>query len=555
MIPEVKSLESKLKQILYGCVEHVQATKAALYLSASPDLNDKRYELVTSYQYNAVDRNVVTAADDLVDRLSVKRSPFYVNGLASDQRFAEILFRQGTDRLLVAPLFSRGRLVGFIDMRDKAGRKPFDAPDVQAASTIAEQMLQVLTQNKLYGLAPLTLSEEPERQEESSLPNLVRATPPQPHAAQLIPAADVFSPEALRAIEAARQYMSKRQLATTASPARRTVGEADLDALRLLTPAVLAIPGVAVAALSVLGRPANPLTVMAVAPLADDAFDALNTHLNALLKRANQPHGISGRREVLHPFAPHSMPVTSAGITAIVSAPLNQQLVDGLVLTVIFERTAEADANRLLHSFVKSVEPLIDSALSTTSGRSDRQAIAERLLEPDFSRYPDLVDHSREVSAVAQRFARVLELSPAQVETVRIAAFVHDVGLRLLDYERLYRKPNLTPEEMRGLAEHPVIGAALTEPLLGADVAQAVLRHHERVDGKGYPSRLAGAQIPLASRIIQIADAWVAMTARNSYRPSVSRDHALGHLRNGAGSQFDPSLVERFARGIAQIAQ
>ena len=554
MIPEVKSLESKLKQILYGCVEHVQATKAALYLSSSPDLNDKRFELVTSYQYNAVDRNVVTAADDLVDRLSMKRSAFYVNGLASDQRFAELLFRQGTDRILAAPLFARGRLVGFIDMRDKAGKKPFDTPDVQAASTIAEQMLQVLVQNKLYGLAPLALSEEPERQGSVSS-NLVRATPAQGPTQQLIPAADVFSPEALRAIEAARQFMSKRQLSTSAAAGRRSVGEADLDALRLLAPSVLAIPGVAVAAISVLGRPANPLTVMSVAPLADDCFDALNAHLNALLKRANQPHGISGRRDVLHPFAPQSMPVTSAGISAIVSAPLNPQLVEGLVLTVIFERTVDADANRLLHSFVRSVEPLVDAALSTTSGKSDRQAIAERLLEPDFSRYPDLVDHSREVSAVAQRFARALELSPAQVETVRIAALVHDVGLRLLDYERLYRKSSLTPEEMRGLAEHPVIGAALTEPLLGADVAQAVLRHHERVDGKGYPSRLAGAQIPLTSRIIQIADAWVAMTARNSYRPTVGRDQALGHLRKGAGSQFDPALVERFARGIDQIAQ
>ena len=107
MLPELRSIESQLKQILYGCVEHVQATKAALYLSSSHDLNEKRYELVTSYQYNAVDRKIVTANDDLVDRLAVKRSPFYVNGLASDQRLAEMLFRQGNDRLLVAPLFSR----------------------------------------------------------------------------------------------------------------------------------------------------------------------------------------------------------------------------------------------------------------------------------------------------------------------------------------------------------------------------------------------------------------------------------------------------------------
>src|ERR1041384_6431618 len=144
MLAEVKSIENTLKQILYGCVEHVHATKAALYLSASHDLNQKQYEIVTSYQYNPADRKTVTANDDLVDRLTVKRSSFFVNSVSSDQRFAEMLFRQGNDRLLATPLFSRGRLVGFIDMRDKAGKKLFDAPDVDAANQIASQMLRLL---------------------------------------------------------------------------------------------------------------------------------------------------------------------------------------------------------------------------------------------------------------------------------------------------------------------------------------------------------------------------------------------------------------------------
>src|SRR5439155_11680675 len=113
----------------------------------------------------------------------------------------------------------------------------------------------------------------------------------------------------------------------------------------------------------------------------------------------------------------------------------------------------------------------------------DRQRIAEKLLEPDFQRFPDLADHCREVSTLAQRFAAALELQPAQIETVRVAALVHDVGLRLIDYERLYRRAHLTPEEMRAMSEHPIIGAAMVEPLLGHDIAQAVLRHHERVDG------------------------------------------------------------------------
>src|SRR5207248_2532473 len=138
----------------------VQATKAALYLSASHDLNDKRYELVTSYQYNPADRKSVSANDDLVDRLVVKRGAFFINGLGADMRFSEMLFRQGNDRMLAAPLFSRGRLVGFIDMRDKAGKKPFESGDVEAAHGIAEQVLSLLGRKQLFGLAPLALSAE-----------------------------------------------------------------------------------------------------------------------------------------------------------------------------------------------------------------------------------------------------------------------------------------------------------------------------------------------------------------------------------------------------------
>jgi HD-GYP domain-containing protein (c-di-GMP phosphodiesterase class II) len=130
---------------------------------------------------------------------------------------------------------------------------------------------------------------------------------------------------------------------------------------------------------------------------------------------------------------------------------------------------------------------------------------------------------------------------------------LHDVGLRLLDYERLYRRPSLTAEELRGLAEHPVVGAALVEPILGAEVAHAILRHHERVDGKGYPSRMTGHAIPLPSRIIQVCDAWVAMTSPQSYQPVLSRGDAARRIRDAAGSQFDEAIVARFLKSLNEI--
>ncbi|HUP60290.1 MAG TPA: HD domain-containing phosphohydrolase [Thermoanaerobaculia bacterium] len=549
MLAELKKIEAQLKQILYGCVEHVQATKAALYLPASHDLNDKKFELVTHYQYNAADRKLVTANDDLVDRLAVKRTPFFINGLGADQRLAEMLFNQGNDRILAAPLFSRGRLIGFIDMRDKAGKKPFDNRDVDAAKTIADQMLNALAANKLFGVGPIALVDD--NRPNALLSGPLQAAVPVPQAVHASSPGQVFSADALRAIESARQYLSKRQHAVHPA-ARRATTEADLTVVRMLLPATLAIPGAAVAALSAAGSTTNPHAAVAVGPPAGELVDAMLKHLQAWLQRANHAH-MTAAPQFLYPFGTRATPVVASGITTIVTAPLHPQAIDGLLLTVAFERVPEAQAQQSLHVFLQQMAPSVEAAIASASGRYDRSAVAEQLLEPDFRKYPQLADHAHETAIIAQRFARVLELPATQAETIRIAALVHDVGLRLLDYERLYRKANLTAEEMRGLAEHPLVGAALVEPILGSDVAQAVLRHHERVDGKGYPSRMGGQQIPLTARILAVVDAWVAMTARTSYQIPISREQAMARLREGAGTQWDAAIVERFLRALPDI--
>lgn len=551
MLPELKPIESQLKQILYGCVEHVQATKAALYLSVSSDLNEKKYEIVTSYQYNPAGRKVVTANDDLVDRLAVKRSPFFVNGLRTDQRFAEMLYNQGNDRILAAPLFSRGRLIGFIDMRDKAGKKPFENLDVNAAEKIAEAMLGVLARNKLFGLGPVSLVQDPTNPMPAAPGGVVSgqgAIPLAPPAVAPPPSREGFSSTALEAIEAARQFMARRQLSRDTST--RVLDDADLDGVRVILPAVLAIPGAALGAFSAIGHVHNPQIIVAVDTVTEAVVEKLQSHLEAWLKRTNQTR-LMMRPQISVPFGGLGAPITSLGPTF--SAPVNVFSVEGLYLTVAFDRQPDARAQRSLRMMLRQLEQAVETAITTTSGRSERAVMAERLLEPDFQKFPHLADHAREVSVIAQRFARILDLPPSQVETVRLAALLHDVGLRLLDYERLHRRSDLTPDEMKGLAEHPVVGAALVEPLLGADVAQAILRHHERVDGKGYPSRLAGQQIPLPSRIIQIADAWVAMTTPQSYRTAISHAQATSRLREAAGTQFDAALVERFLSGLTDI--
>jgi HD-GYP domain-containing protein (c-di-GMP phosphodiesterase class II) len=184
--------------------------------------------------------------------------------------------------------------------------------------------------------------------------------------------------------------------------------------------------------------------------------------------------------------------------------------------------------------------------MSRRSSGALRMRIAEKLLEPDFSKFPELRAHTDSVLARVEAFGRFLGLSPQDTETLRVLTIVHDVGMRLLDYDRLYRKENPSHDELGILKEHPVVGAALVEPLLGREIARAVLSHHERFEGGGYPNGIRGTDIPLPSRILQICDVYEAMTAKDNYQVPLTHEAAMAVIIRGAGTQFDGDLVMRF---------
>lgn len=127
------------------------------------------------------------------------------------------------------------------------------------------------------------------------------------------------------------------------------------------------------------------------------------------------------------------------------------------------------------------------------------------------------------------------------------AALLHDIGTLGVPNGILAKGGRLDAEEFRQVMEHPALGERLLQPLSQADrLLPAVRHHHERVDGSGYPDGLSGDHIPLFARIIAIADAFTALDADRPYRRRLPRDQAIRTLREGAGTQWDSDLVERF---------
>jgi HD-GYP domain-containing protein (c-di-GMP phosphodiesterase class II) len=157
--------------------------------------------------------------------------------------------------------------------------------------------------------------------------------------------------------------------------------------------------------------------------------------------------------------------------------------------------------------------------------------------------------HSERVALMGAKLAAAVGMGDEQVERIRIAGLVHDVG-KIGVPEAVLRKPGrLTDEEFEQIKRHPRIGYDILQdigPL--RDVLPGVLYHHERWDGRGYPEGLAAGEIPLMGRLLAVADAFDAMSSDRSYRPALPREKVLREMIDCAGSQFDPELAPIFVK-------
>jgi putative nucleotidyltransferase with HDIG domain len=159
--------------------------------------------------------------------------------------------------------------------------------------------------------------------------------------------------------------------------------------------------------------------------------------------------------------------------------------------------------------------------------------------------------HSAAVARYAREVARMLGVDEREQDLIHTAALLHDIGKFIFPDAILLADRKLTDEEWETVKLHPEQGARLVRRIEGyGPVADIIISHHERVDGKGYPHGIGAEDIPLGSRIISVADTYDVMTSRDSYRRPVSSEAAIMELRRVAGSQLDPVVVERFIEMI-----
>ena len=186
-------------------------------------------------------------------------------------------------------------------------------------------------------------------------------------------------------------------------------------------------------------------------------------------------------------------------------------------------------------------------------GRAAFDASNRHLLEALIDRPGWAGGASQLIADLAADIGRAIGLPEGDIDRIRTASLLHDLGKLAISDEILSKPAPLDAAEWRSIVEHPKIGQVVLEQA-GAirDAAQIVLHHHEWFDGRGYPHGLAGAEIPMGSRIVAIADAYEAMISPRPYKAPLAHDEAIRELRRQGGSQFDPELVEVFVSLVGE---
>jgi putative nucleotidyltransferase with HDIG domain len=183
--------------------------------------------------------------------------------------------------------------------------------------------------------------------------------------------------------------------------------------------------------------------------------------------------------------------------------------------------------------------------------REQTVAAVESMADIVDRRDPYTFKHSESVADHAVRTARKLGLPDREVELIRLAARVHDLGKIAVPDEVLHKQGRLTDAEFELMKKHPQTGVEILEKFPEYKRGrELVLAHHERMDGRGYPRGLSGDEIPLGARIIAVADSWDAMTSDRPYRTALDPEVALGELLRGRGTQWDAAVVDAFAQTL-----
>jgi diguanylate cyclase (GGDEF)-like protein/PAS domain S-box-containing protein len=233
---------------------------------------------------------------------------------------------------------------------------------------------------------------------------------------------------------------------------------------------------------------------------------------------------------------------------------VNDEKISDLEISISFGYGTKDNEGQSIQEIFKSAE---DSMYRQKLGESSsiKSKTIDLIMNTLYEKNPREQLHSKRVSETCEFISQRIELTEAETQQMKIAGLMHDIGKIGIDEKVLNSTGLLSHEEWEEIKRHSEVGYRILSSCNEfAEIAESVLEHHERWDGKGYPKGLKGESISLTARIIAIADSFDAMTGERTYKASLSIEEAMKEILKCAGTQFDPFIAEVFVKGLkAQV--
>ena len=220
-------------------------------------------------------------------------------------------------------------------------------------------------------------------------------------------------------------------------------------------------------------------------------------------------------------------------------------------ITISFGYGIQREKEDTLDALMKEAEAFMYNR-KYYNNKSAKSNTVNIIMETLFTKSEREKMHSERVGLICEAIAIEMNLDKPLVDEVRVAGFLHDIGKIGIDESILNKVGKLNKNEWEIMKLHPAKGARILENTIEFNgISDIILSHHERYDGSGYPNRLEGEKIPLASRIIAVADSYDAMTNDRSYRKKINHEEAITELKRCSGTHFDPEIVSVFIKEVS----
>ncbi|NCB42682.1 MAG: PAS domain S-box protein [Clostridia bacterium] len=247
---------------------------------------------------------------------------------------------------------------------------------------------------------------------------------------------------------------------------------------------------------------------------------------------------------------PHTSNDDALKIASLIKEEALKETIANIGLSISYGcATKDSTEERIFDTLAKAENYMYSNKIAEHS--STKSKITDIIMNALFEKGYRESQHSMRVSRLCEEISVEMKLEKQEINKIRIAGLIHDIGKIGIDEKILNKPGKLNSVERKEIEKHPEAGwRILNSSNEFAELAQCILHHHERWDGKGYPHKLKGEEIPLESRIIAVADSYDAMTSERSYKKAISREEAIKEILKCSGIDFDPAIVDVFVNQV-----